>query len=173
LRSKMECEGTGFVPFFIAPMNKVLRAEIESILKDKFSESAFSDCFLIEMTEHDRKLEIFIDSDREVTFDTCRALSRAIEDYLDSSRILGAKYTLEVSSAGVGRPLKLRRQYEKNKGRILKVETGKASEFRGELINVTDKGIQLKTRKKNKPPGELVQIAWQDIKKSTVQPTFK
>ena len=91
-----------------------LEEKIVELLEEKFKEEEFADCFLIEIKLHKHnKLDIFLDSDTGITFQKCQRISRYLESYIDEGGWLGEKYVIEVSSPGLTRPLKLRRQYFK------------------------------------------------------------
>jgi len=47
-----------------------------------------------------------------------------LEAILDESGAYGSNYTLDVSSPGVGSPLKLQRQYKNNIGRTIEILVG-------------------------------------------------
>ena len=66
----------------------------------------------------DNEIEILVDSDGSVNIDECVALSRAIEAGFDRD---AEDFSLTVMSAGIGRPLKVYRQYAKLVGRPVEV----------------------------------------------------
>lgn len=123
--------------------------EIEPLVVSMLENSGFS---LIQLAlrghQHSHVLEIFIDSENDVSAETCAFLSRKISSELDRKSIIPGKYTLIVSSPGVDRPLKFPVQYKKNTGRKLQV-TFREGDFtkrvHGRLTNCTDTGIQLDT----------------------------
>jgi len=121
-------------------------------LEEKFLEPEFSNCFLIEVKEAQsgRRLEVYVDCDEGVDFNTCRKLSRYLEEKLESSQLVRDNYILEVSSPGATRPLLLARQYPKHIGRKLKVKLKTGELLEGELIEVLDEGIRLERRVKEK-----------------------
>lgn len=64
------------------------------------------------------RLEVRIDRPesvpgRGVTVDDCAHVSRALEQWLDQSLVLGSNYILEVSSPGIERPLRWRQHWER------------------------------------------------------------
>jgi len=86
--------------------------------------NGWKDCFIVDIvTSPSAKIEVYLDSDGSVSFEICRKVSRYIEAIIDESKEFGEKYTLEVSSAGLARPLKFFRQYTKNVGRKVVVKT--------------------------------------------------
>lgn len=52
-----------------------------------------------------------------VTVGDCAHVSRALEQWLDASLVLGSNYILEVSSPGIERPLRWRQHWERFVGR--------------------------------------------------------
>jgi ribosome maturation factor RimP len=108
--------------------------------------------FLIDLEIlQDNKIAIVIDGDKGVPLNECIRVSRAVEGNLDREE---EDFSLEVSSPDITKPLKVKRQYAKNKGRTLKVKT-KEEKFEGMLEEVSDDGILLtwKTREP-KPVGK-------------------
>lgn len=157
----------------------MIEERIETLLQQQFQEDAFQDCFIVEIKFHpNNKLEVFIDSDTGVTFDTCRQISRYLEAEIDEQGWLGPKYVLEVSSPGISRPLTLPRQYRKNIGRKLKVKLNEGGEQIGTLIQVEAEQIVLedkvRVKEGNKKVTQTVQteIPFDQIKKAVVQVSF-
>ena len=74
-----------------------------------------------------------------VTVDDCARVSRALEAYLDEGVVAGGRYTLEVSSPGVERPLVRERDFARFKGQRIAVKgfaalRGKEKRLEGELL---------------------------------------
>lgn len=156
-----------------------MEERIADLLEEKFKEEGFTDCFFVDMNlSASNKLEVFIDSDSGITFEKCQRVSRHLEAYLDEEKPLGEKYTLEVSSPGISRPLQLPRQYKKNIGRKVEITLKEDKARTGTLIEVTDfaitieEKIQIKEGKKKRK--ELIQtiIPFDDIKKAVVKISF-
>lgn len=146
---------------------------LDSCLKDNNLE----DCFLIEMKTDNNKIEIFLDSDDSVTFTKCRVISRCLETILDEKKWFGEKYTLEVSSAGVGRPLQYPRQYRKNIGRLIQVKYDD-QKIRGPLTFADDKEIKveveeiIKEGKKKKKITNTIVISYDNIREAKIKASF-
>ncbi len=157
-----------------------IEGKIAALLEEKFKEEDFVDCFLIEIRlSASNKLSIYVDSDSGVTFQKCKRISRHLEQYLDAELWLGERYTLEVSSPGIGRPLKLRRQYLKNIGRQMEIQIKESDTTeKGKLIEVRDQEITLEQVRKfkegKKKKTEIVQqaIPFEKIKKAIVKASF-
>lgn len=159
----------------------LIELTIEDLLEKKFQEPEFSDCFIIDITSDNlRKVSVFIDCDSGVTFEKCRKISRYLEEFLDTEQVLDEKYTLEVSSAGVDRPLKYKRQYHNNLGRHLKVVLVDESVRRGILREVGEEHVVLeksqkkgkkKKKKKDQEPDETI-IPFDQIQETKVEIVF-
>lgn len=57
-----------------------------------------------------------------ITVEDCTKISHAISERLDADKALADKFTLEVSSPGIDRPLVKAKDYERFKGHMAKVE---------------------------------------------------
>lgn len=158
----------------------MIEGRITTLLEQKFQEEEWQDCFIVEVKHHtvNQKLDIFIDSDTGITFSKCRQISRYLEEYLDTHLWLGEKYTLEVSSPGVSRPLILPRQYKKNIGRKLEVKLKEGSKQEGTLAQVQQDAITLEAKvrikegKKKKTVLQSTRIPFEDIAQTKVKISF-
>lgn len=155
------------------------KAELESLVEKGLKELAFEDTYLVEVKHSGKKIEIYLDSDEGVGFSTCQKLSRWMELHLDKAGTFGDNYTLEVSSAGIGNPLKLLRQYPKNIGRVLDVRYGESGHAKGVLTGVSDEGMisvefekVVKENNKNKKVKVTEVIKFEDIIESRIKISF-
>lgn len=148
--------------------------KIRKVVEQKLVEDDYKDCYLVDIEYNPAKnhLTIFMGSDSGMTLSKCQAFSRHVESYLDESLLLGEKYELDVSSPGVGRPLKLKRQYQNNIGRDLKVTREDGSVVKGELTAVDEENITIWQQKGKKQPGKEVVIPFDEIKTALVQIKF-
>jgi len=157
----------------------MIENKIEKLIGKAINELEYTDCFLVDMKVNNTRVEIFIDSDDSMTFEKCRKISRKIEAVLDEKQWLGEKYTLEVSSAGVGRPLKFTRQYLKNIGRTLEIKKVDGERLKGELIQADDDKVTIKFEetikegKKKKKIDTVVEVQRTDINESKIKVSFK
>ena len=153
---------------------------LTELLETKFEEAEFNDCYIYEITaDLAKKLVVYIDSDSYLDFKKCQQISRYLEGHIDEAGWLGEKYTLEVSSPGLEKPLRFKRQYIKNIGRTINVETIDETNFKGTLKSVRGDDIvieykeRIKEGKKKKTVTRTVPIAFENIKKTTVEISFK
>ena len=156
----------------------MVERHIEKLLLQKFEEEEYSDCYIIEVLQNNKKLQVFIDSDSNIDFTKCRKISRYLEEHIDENKWLGEKYILEVSSPGIDRPLKFPRQYKKNIGRKVDVQTKEGEKLTGTLIEVDDEGIKIeykvRIKEGKKKRTEIIQtpILFENIKKAIIKFSF-
>jgi ribosome maturation factor RimP len=132
------------------------------------------DLFLIDFTvETDKKINIVLDGDNGVSVKDCIFISRSIEGSIDDEE---HEYSLNVASCGATSPLKLKRQYIKNKSRELEVLLNSNEKIEGNLTNANDKTITLEwDTREPKPVGKgkvtvhkIKEIAYSDIVEAKV-----
>ncbi|MBF8303531.1 MAG: hypothetical protein HW396_1812 [Candidatus Dadabacteria bacterium] len=84
-------------------------------------------------------LRIYIDKDGGVSVEDCARISRELGTLLDLNDIIPGNYNLEISSPGLTRALKKVRDFERFKGKLLKIKTMKDIQgrrvFIGRLID--------------------------------------
>ena len=68
-------------------------------------------------------LRIFIDKEGGVLLDDCASVSKELSALLDVEDIIPGKFSLEVSSPGLNRPLKTRADYDRYTGKLIKIKT--------------------------------------------------
>jgi len=68
-------------------------------------------------------LRIFVDKEGGITLDDCAEISREVSMVLDVEDVVTTAYRLEVSSPGIDRPLNKAADYERFKGRLIKLKT--------------------------------------------------
>ncbi|WP_235298703.1 LSm family protein [Portibacter marinus] len=124
--------------------------QIAQLLEEYFQDSELDDCFVTELNVSGNNINVFVDSDSDMGFDKCRKISRFLEGHFDETAVFGEKYKLEVSSPGIGKPLKFKRQYFKNIGRTVEVTTKDGEQVKGILKSVEDDRIELEYEVKEK-----------------------
>ncbi len=81
-----------------------------------------------------------------ISVDECARLSNKLSDYFDLENVFERAYILEVSSPGLDRFLTSRRDFERKKGRSLRLwvlDGLKTTEATGLLSGVTEEGVRL------------------------------
>ncbi|MFC1726143.1 ribosome maturation factor RimP [candidate division KSB1 bacterium] len=87
-------------------------------------------------------LRVFADSTAGITIEECKMLSGLISDFIFKYNKIEGRFTLEVSSPGIDRPLKTERDFRKNINRdvvVLYKENGAEKEVIGKIISIDDK----------------------------------
>lgn len=110
------------------------------------------DLFLVDVAiSADNHIVVEIDSyEGSVSIDDCVAITRAVEQAFDRDK---DDYELEVGSAGLTSPFKVKAQYEKNIGNDVEVLTAQGAKLKGVLSEVGDDTFTIKVAKKVKPEG--------------------
>ena len=118
------------------------------------------------------KISVFIDADTSVSVNKCAELSRHITGKVEEELAIEDAYIIEVSSAGVDRPLILKRQYIKNIGRNVEVVLLNGQKEKGKLSKVNDQTITLVIEKTKKEPEKELIIENNNIKSTKVLISF-
>ena len=123
---------------------KELQAFIEDQLKD-------TEYFLTDLkVSPTNEITVEIDSLSPGDIEECVSLTKAIEEAFDRDV---EDYELEVGTAGLTSPLKVRRQYDKYLGQDLEVLTTDGRKLHGMLRKAYDDGIILAIQQKVKNEG--------------------
>lgn len=79
-------------------------------------------------------LRAYIDKPGGITIDDCEKVSRALSEALDREDFIPEAYIMEVSSPGLGRPLKKPKDYERSIGKDVEVRTYRAINNEKEFV---------------------------------------
>lgn len=119
--------------------------------------------FIVDMQLHEggkSVLSIKVDTDTGISLDTCALLSRKIGFALEEEPSLNFPYNLELSSPGIGYPLKLHRQYTQNLGRYVAVRCMDERSYKGKIVAVEEEKLTLEPIKaKGKGKGKATRKA--------------
>lgn len=150
----------------------MFRDTVKKLLDNGLSQR--EDLFLIDFdVVGDNAIKIVIDGDQGVLVEDCMFISRAIEHNLDREE---QDFSIEVLSAGATSPLVNKRQYKKNIGRFLKVNTSDNNTIEGKLTEVNDEAILLEWKAREpKPVGKgkvtvnkQAELSYESISKAQV-----
>ena len=87
-------------------------------------------------------LRAYIDKPGGIAVDDCEVISRALSDQLDEEDFIEESYILEVSSPGLGRPLKKEKDFARSIGQEVELRTyrtvNRQKEFTG-ILSAYDK----------------------------------
>jgi len=110
-----------------------------------------TDLFIVDITvSPQNNIVVELDSPDSMDIDTCAAVTRAIEKDFDRD---AEDYELEVGSAGLTAPFKVRGQYLKNIGNDVEVLTRDGRKIYGVLTGVGDDDFTIEYPVKYKEPG--------------------
>jgi ribosome maturation factor RimP len=116
-------------------------------------------------------VRFFVDRPGGVDLDTLAEASREISDHLDVADPIAGRYTLEVSSPGINRPLRRREHFLAVAGRRVRVRTrtprAGQRNFLGTLREVGETAIAVEIA-----PGRTVTIAYSEIERANYEHDF-
>ena len=81
-------------------------------------------------------LRAYIDKPGGIAVDDCEVVSRAFSDILDEKDYIEDTYIFEVSSPGLGRPLKKEKDFVRSMGEEVEVRTYRAIDRQKEFIGI-------------------------------------
>ncbi|MEE1305299.1 MAG: ribosome maturation factor RimP [Agathobacter sp.] len=105
-------------------------------------------------------LRAYIDKEGGITVNDCEAVAREMNELLDAEDFISESYIFEVSSPGLGRPLKKEKDYIRNMGKEVEIRTYRAinrcKEFFGILkeydkdsVTIVDENEEIQTFQKS------------------------
>lgn len=81
-------------------------------------------------------LRAYIDKPGGITVDDCEAVSREFSDILDEKDYIEDSYIFEVSSPGLGRPLKKEKDFKRSLGEEVEIRTYRAIDRQKEFVGL-------------------------------------
>lgn len=81
-------------------------------------------------------LRAYIDKPGGITVDDCEAVSRRFSDILDEKDYIEDSYVFEVSSPGLGRPLKKEKDFKRSLGEEVEIRTYRAIDRQKEFVGI-------------------------------------
>jgi len=112
-------------------------------------------------------VRIFLDQPGGISLDDCERFSKRFSVLLDVEDWIPFRYTLEVSSPGLNRPLTREADFRRFCGRNAKVRTRVLLEgrrnFRGKILDMTEGRLALEVA-----PGKQIELALTDIEKANL-----
>ena len=120
----------------------VSQSTIVEIVNDKLKTDG---CFLVSVEiKPSNSIIVTIDSEKGISIDYCVEISKLIEHSLNRE---AEDFSLEVSSAGIGQPFKVLKQFQKNIGKEVEVFTAKKAKIKGILTEATEKDFTVREEK--------------------------
>jgi ribosome maturation factor RimP len=106
-------------------------------------------------------LRIYIDKEGGISVDDCEIISRALSEKMDEKDFIDDAYILEVSSPGLGRPLKKDKDFIRSIGKEIEIKLYKAmnkqKDFEGTLKSYTKDEVTIEV------DGEEIKFLRSDI----------
>jgi ribosome maturation factor RimP len=139
----------------------------EKLVKTVLLEDVFE---LVEVEESagGRILRVFVDKPGGVTVEDCARLSERLSERLDIEDFIPHRYTLEVSSPGLDRPLKKPEDYERFRSRKIRITTAPA--ISGQNVHVGRiAGLEEGMVRIEEKPGEYLTIPLAQIKRARLE----
>lgn len=164
-------------PLFVLEM--IAKDSIRALAEERIEERDKL-IYIVEITIGNGN-QILVELDREegaVSIEDCMSVSRNIEHNLDREV---EDFALEVSSAGMTKPFRVLKQYLKNIGKEVKVQSlehGKSTE--GVLKSADEEGIVIETKEKRRIEGkkkkewviEEIPFTYNEVKETKLIITF-
>lgn len=148
---------------------------VKKLVEEKIADK--KDLFLVDVRMlPNNKLIIEVDGDEGISIQECVEISRYVGFQLEEENAIEVAYNLEVSSPGVGEPLKLERQYIKNIGRNLAIKVKDGLKKEGKLLEVKPTALLIEETIKQKGKKATIantEINLNEIAETTVLVSFK
>ena len=152
-----------------------IEKRVAALVEEKIADRP--ELFLVEVKMlPNNKLIIHVDGDEGISIQDCVAISRHVGFHLEEENVIEQAYNLEVSSPGVGEPLKLNRQYVKNVGRTLSIKLNGGLKKEGKLLSVTENNLLIEESVKEKGKKATTvqtEVSFNDILETSVLISFK
>jgi ribosome maturation factor RimP len=112
-------------------------------------------------------LRLYLDKEGGISLDDCTRMSQEVGRNLDIEDFIQAPYTLEVSSPGLTRSLKTKKDFIKNFHRLIKVKTlnpiGNRRNFKGKLLSISENKIKIES------DGGIFEIPLENVAKANLE----
>ncbi len=121
---------------------------LESVVNEWLADK---DYFLVDLSvTTDDRVVVVIDHAEGVWIEDCAELSRYIESRFDREK---EDYELEVGSAGLGQPFRVRRQWENHVGKLVETLLKDGHKYQGTLTAVGTDSFSIEVEQRVKPEG--------------------
>lgn len=112
---------------------------------------AKTDYFLVDLTvSADDRIVVVIDHAEGVWIEDCAELSRYIESQMSRDE---EDYELEVGSAGLGQPFRVKQQYDIHVGKSVETQAKDGKKWQGTLTKADEETFTIQTSQKVKVEG--------------------
>ena len=101
------------------------------------------------------KAIVEVDNDKAITLNDLTVINKGLREAFGEAL---DDLELEVSSPGMGRPFKVKRQYQKHTGRMVEVLKADGTLLRAQLVSFDDNGITVRVEQPSKVKGRLPKL---------------
>lgn len=145
---------------------------LRPIIETKLSARGFElyDLKVVRAGKHSA-VKVYADKDGGVTIADCEQISQELSILLDVEDVFRHPYTLEVSSPGIDRKLKVEKDYNRISGRLVKVLLLEPLQGKRELLGKVREASQGIVR--IDIDGEEVEVPLSIIQKAKIEVSFK
>ena len=143
--SKVEPRG----PAFLLEGKYMQKHYLQDLIEPVVAKAGYELVRVMSIGQVNQTLQVMIDKldGTDITVDDCAKVSRLLSDMLDEKDPIADKYSLEVSSPGLDRPLTKIEHFKRYTGYEVKLETEEKVEnrkrFKGKITEVADNNVIL------------------------------
>ena len=138
-----------FGPLFSLPMEERIKQVIEPVLQEEGVELVE---FIFRREASRQVLRLLVDKEGGIQLGDCVRLNERISQLLDEGNVIAEPYLVEVDSPGIDRWFSTKRDYERAKGRMVRVTLNEAildkKEYIGRLEGILEDLIKIDVEKK-------------------------
>ncbi len=149
----------------------MLKEEIKKIVEEKI---AGTDCYLVDVKVSPSRVMVFIDKPTAIKIEDCVEISRHLQQQLEESGVW-ENHELEVSSPGMGEPLKVPQQYQKSIGRQVSIVTFNGLKHSGILKSASTSEVEVeetftrKTDGRKEKISQIIHLPFSEIKETKIE----
>ncbi len=146
-------------PLFLLPMTDKIKEIIEPVLQEQGAELVE----IIYKKEAGRQvLRVLVDKEGGIQLSDCARINEKIGMALDQADIIQESYVIEVDSPGIDRLFKIKRDYERAVGRLVRVTLSERimdkKEYIARLEEVSDTSVKINVKEKG-----IIEIPFEKI----------
>ena len=129
--------------------NRDLISQVQALVDPILAEAGME---LVELAAHPSSgqvlIRLLVDRPGGVTLSACATINHRVSNALEQTNVIEGRYTVEVSSPGLDRPLTTRRDFERAIGedvRLELAENGRSKELTGSVLAVQPDAVVINT----------------------------
>jgi len=158
---------------------QVIKNKLEHTI-NQFVEKQFPQFYVVEYSienGENKLIELSIEKDGGIKLDDCMLINKALRKYLEEEKYPQfADYELNVCSPGLGKPLKLHRQYQNHIGKQLNITLLDGQNITGNLTQLENEQLTLTIKTQNKHTHKVTTstqtIPFMQIQETKVEVSF-